>query len=117
VQQLFGIHAGTTYIPSVKRLSERNHDVNKRIGSSFIIDKESNELIVKLVNLLPVSVQTSINLSDLNVVAGKSELTVLSGELGDRGAVPETSSLEVSGQFNYDMPEYSLSIIRVKLNN
>jgi alpha-L-arabinofuranosidase len=117
VQQLFGIHAGTTYIPFVKRLSERNHDVNKRIGSSFIIDKESNELIVKLVNLLPVSVQTSINLSDLNVVAGKSELTVLSGELGDRGAVPETSSLEVSGQFNYDMPEYSLSIIRVKLND
>jgi hypothetical protein len=41
----------------------------------------------------------------------------LSGELGDRGAVPETSSLEVSGQFNYDMPEYSLSIIRVKLND
>ena len=52
-QLLFGQNSGNEYIPSVLTLSDNRDDVRKRIGISVVKDSLSQDLILKIVNLLP----------------------------------------------------------------
>ena len=115
VQKLFGNHSGNTYLPSLIRLSDNREEVNKRLASSFVIDKTSGDLIIKLVNLLPVDVSSTIDLTDIKPDHGsKASLTVMSGELNDRNVVPVVSSITVADKLPYKLPPYSFSVIRIK---
>ena len=62
VQKLFGNHAGNEYYSSLIVASDNREDIRKRIASSFVTDAETNDLIIKMVNLLPVAVSSTIDL-------------------------------------------------------
>jgi alpha-L-arabinofuranosidase len=114
IQKLFGHHSGNEYISGNIIRSDNREDIRKRVASSFVIDSQTNDLIIKLVNLLPVPVSSSIDLSDFNIADSQSDLIVMKGQPADRDVKPEASTLTVSAQLDYELPAYSFSIIRIK---
>lgn len=117
VQKLFGQNAGETYIPGTIQLSDKREDISKRVAMSVVQDAESKDIIIKLVNLLPAEVNAGIDLSALNIAGSEAVLSVLEGSPDDKMAAPKVGSLQVSDQFNYQLPAYSFSVIRLKTIN
>lgn len=115
VQKLFGQNSGTAYLPSSVRLERADAQVQKRIGSSVVVDPHTGDLIVKIVNYLPVENDFSVKLP-----AGcKSirEAQVLTGELADTRAVPvrlENAALDVENNaLSLKAPAYSFVVVRI----
>lgn len=110
-QKLFGCNNGVEYIPG--NLSVRgNEDVRLRVNSS-VVKAENGDLIVKLVNLLPAEVNMKLSLGNLANFDKSATLSVLTGKPSDRRAEPKESKLNVSEEMTYEMPAYSLSVIRI----
>lgn len=113
-QLLYGQNSGDTYLPStVTLLNNEQEEVKKRVGVSVVSDSKNGDLILKMVNLLPVTVraQVSVPLSGETRVATK---TILTGDPAERKAYPVSMMMQVDQSFPYEMPAYSLTIIRVK---
>lgn len=108
VQQLFGQNSGTTYIPAFVK---GNHD-QRKVAVSMVED--GGFLVIKLVNLLPVPVAATVDLSELPVTEGPALLTVLKGEPDDRAAKPQQSTLNITRNLSYSLPAYSFSVIKIK---
>ncbi|WP_238480279.1 alpha-L-arabinofuranosidase C-terminal domain-containing protein [Mangrovibacterium lignilyticum] len=115
VQKLFGQNAGDEYIASQVSLSESKKEMTKRVASSLVRDSKTGDYILKLTNLLPVAVNSKIDLANLPVEAGEAALTVLQGEVTDEKAMPESSTIAVASKFEYNIPAYSFSVIRFKV--
>ncbi|WP_340110759.1 alpha-L-arabinofuranosidase C-terminal domain-containing protein [Maribellus mangrovi] len=113
VQKLFGQNSGDEYIASSIKLSDGNEQVTKRVGSSLVRDSKTGDFILKLVNLLPVQIDAKINFTELPVATEEAALIILQGEVTDEKATPKTSSISVSSEFEYKLPAYSLSLIRL----
>ena len=117
VQQLFGQNAGDEYLPASIALSNNRGDVRKRVAVSFVRDSKSNDLIVKMVNLLPVVVHATLDLQGIRLADGKAAKTVLTGAPDDRNAKPATSTCTVSESFTSELPAYSLTVLKMKMGH
>ena len=117
VQQLYGQNSGDTYLTSDVRLSEKDESVRKRVAVSVVRDSKTNDLIVKMVNMLPVAVNTTVNLEGMDAIGTSAIRTVLTGAPGDKKARPVTDQIKVSGEFPCTLPAYSFSVIRIKPEN
>ncbi len=115
VQKLYGNNSGEEYIPGNLKLSTGDQNAIKRVSYSVVKSKDSNDLIVKLVNMLPVNVNSKLDLSAFISNDKGGKLTVLKGDPKDRGAKPEESEITISGNTSYQLPAYSFSVIRVHL--
>lgn len=117
VQKLFGGNEGTEYIPGQMSLSNEIEDVRLRIAYSMIKDTTTGDMILKLVNLLPVEVQLNTDLSPWIGVEGitgiKSSLT---GMPTDKKGKTVTGIIEVGAHEKLQLPAYSLTCIRFKGN-
>lgn len=113
-QLLYGQNAGTEYLPSDVQVKTRQDAVKKRIGVSVVRDEHTGDLIVKLVNLLPVSAKANIELPSLECMNKSAVKTVLAGGPKDKLAKPVESTLEVDESFVYELPAYSFTVIRVQ---
>lgn len=114
VQKLYGQNAGDQYIPSEISLSNNQENVKNRIAISVVQDSKSNDVIVKLVNLLPVAVNSSIDLKNLNLGSKEAVKTVLKGDPSDKNAKPVVSACSVSEINNTELPAYSFTVYRIK---
>ena len=112
-QLLYGQNSGTEYVASDVQVKTRQAAVKKRIGVSVVRDASTGDLIVKLVNLLPVTAKADVQLPSLEGMDLTAAKTVLTGEPTDKLARPVASTLEVSERFAYDMPAYSFTVIRI----
>lgn len=112
VQKLYGQNAGDQYIPSLTNLDNQDGRVKIRIGSSIVRDSKTGDVIVKLVNLLPVSVEADINLSGISTIGSSATRTVLTGT-PESTPVPITDTVEVGENFKQQLPAYSFTVIRV----
>ena len=110
-QLLYGQNSGDTYLPADRRIDNSRQDVQRRIGTSVVRDSKTGDVMVKLVNLLPVPVKTQLN--GLPLQAGQATLHVLSGSPTDRQARPVEKEVSVADLSQYEMPAYSLSVIRI----
>jgi len=117
VQQLYGQNSGDTYWESTIKLSEQSESVTKRVASSVVRDSKTNDLIIKLVNMLPVAVTSEINLPALENLEKSAICTVLSGKPDSRTARPGTSQIEISKDFSYQQPAYSFTVIKIKMTS
>lgn len=113
VQQLFGQNSGDRYLSSQLKVGDKTEAVQKRIATSVVRETASGDVIVKLVNILPVEVDSKINLNDSEIQKNRAIQTVLSGSPDDKNAGPKTSEISVSGDFSYRMPPYSFTVIRI----
>lgn len=114
VQKMYGNNAGDVYLPNKITLSEGNESVQKRIGVSVVCDTQSNDLILKLVNMLPVAVNTQLNLKNLGVTASNASRILLTGTPDSKTALPKTDTIAVNEDFSAALPAYSFTLIRIK---
>ena len=112
-QLLYGQNSGDTYLPADRKIDNPRQDVQKRIGTSVVRDSKTGDWIVKLVNLLPVSVKAKVE-GLVQTEKGKAVLQVLSGKPTDKNARPVKKDVSVAELSQYEMPAYSLSVIRIK---
>lgn len=116
VQQLYGQNPGDVYLQSSIKLSDTNNEVSKRIGVSAVQDNTSGDLIVKLVNLLPVTVTPSIDFTNFST-AENAVYTLLSGNPEKTTARPVTQKIAAKEAFSKELPPYSFAVIRVKMSS
>ncbi len=117
VQRAFGHHAGSEYVFSDLKVSG-GKDVEERLDKSVVIDRETGDIIIKIVSMLPKSASVTINLGE-EILKGRNagaEHHILSA--GDAQAKEwETNTVRtiaVSPTFTVDIPQYSVSVIRVR---
>ena len=114
VQQLFGANAGDRYVQTNLTTPDLRKDVRARTAFSSVIDSKSGDLVLKMVNMLPVERPFDLSIPGLNGYQPKAALTVLSGHPHDKGARPVESEIDVSEKFSYVMPPHSLNVVRIK---
>lgn len=110
IQQAFGQHAGQTYLFSDLQLSNQDEAVNKRIGKSIVRDAKTGDIIVKLVNLLPVEVDLELDLSAIGIRKQEVKATVIAGKPTDRTARPVAATLELD---RCKLSPYSFTVFRI----
>ncbi|MDE5607404.1 MAG: carbohydrate binding domain-containing protein [Muribaculaceae bacterium] len=107
VQKMFGNNAGTLYKPAEIKLSDNNPDLFCRLGQSVVVDTQTGDTIIKLVNLTPATVNTSLPLS------GIADYTILAGLPSDRNVSESTGTIDIN-EGAYIQPPYSFSVLRFK---
>ncbi len=125
VQQLCGNNIGSRYVYgdiAVKATVEgrngnmtevNNESASLRVRSSVVIDEESNDMIIKLVNITPFDTPIELQL-DIQSYQPKATVNVLSGKPSDSDIKPAISSLMLKSGTVYTAPAYSFSVIRLK---
>lgn len=113
-QQLYGQNSGNVYLPADVKVDNGREDVKRRIASSVVRDSVTGDVIVKLVNMLPVAVNASVSMSGIAVADAQAKVKVLKGVPTDTQAKPAESTLAVGSDFGYEMPAYSLTVIRIE---
>ena len=113
VQKLYGQHAGDHYIPSQVNLDNQDSRVKLRVGSFIVRDSKTGDVIVKLVNLLPVSIETDVRLPGMDGIQSSATRTVLAGA-PEATPLPVTDTIEAGTSFKQELPAYSFTVIRLK---
>lgn len=116
VQQLYGQNSGDTYLASEVRILDKTEAVHKRVVVSTVRDSKTGDLIVKLVNMLPVAVNANVILNGVRDILSQATRTILTGLPTDKNARPVTDQISVSSEFPYTMSAYSFTVIRIKKN-
>lgn len=114
IQLLYGQNTGTEYLLSEVSVNISRESVRKRIGVSVVRDAHTGDLIVKLVNLLPVAARADVELPSLEGMSPVAVKTVLTGNPNDKTARPVESAMEVSEKLAYELPAYSFTVIRIQ---
>ena len=113
VQKLYGQNSGDVYLPSEVTLSNKNEKVTKRVAVSVVRNSGSNDLILKMVNVLPVEVNAKVNLGNAGPLNPSAVRTVLTGAPDDENARPVTDKITVGSNFIYNLPPYSFTVIKI----
>ncbi|WP_407430104.1 alpha-L-arabinofuranosidase C-terminal domain-containing protein [Arcticibacter sp.] len=112
VQQLYGQHAGDRYIPAAVTLSDQSENIRKRIAYSVVRDSQSNDLIIKMVNILPVPVHAELDLAGIKFHGTKISKTVLSGNPADTAVKPVITDFVASKNNTLELQPYSFTVLR-----
>ena len=113
IQQLFGQNSGDTYIQNELKLSNYDENVRKHVASSVVRDSKTGDIMLKLVNILPIEINTNINI-DTDNFQNSAVKTILTGKPEDKNVEPKTTEILVSKDFNCQLPPYSFTLIRLK---
>lgn len=113
VQQLYGQNGGDIYFPSSVALSVNQEAIKKRVACSMVKDSATGEITIKLVNLLPVPVNTTLDLN-LKQQRFNAIKTVLSGNPADKKVLPVKTSIALSSGKPVEIPAYSFTVIKFK---
>ncbi len=113
VQQLFSLNAGHAWVQNTLAVESRQESVARRIACSVVTDRKG-DLVVKLVNLLPVTVSMQVKTEGMSDLLPSGEKTVLAGMPGDRDLRPETTEINAAPFFSVELPAWSFTLIRLK---
>ena len=101
VQQMYGQNTGNEYLTSTVALNNDQSAVRKRIGVSVVRNREQGDIILKLVNMLPVSTKAQVALPSLTGMDIQAQITILSGQPEDKSVCPVSGSIKAGGKFYY----------------
>lgn len=122
VQKLFSLNKGTDVVPALH--DNRSLAGEDSLYASAVIDRKSNELIVKMVNTSATTQPIQLNIEGVKKLSGAGMLTVLENtelsainKIGDAAAVsPSDRQIEVKGKaVNVDAAPHSFTVFKVKL--
>lgn len=122
VQKLFATNAGTKLIPV-------NMDKNPVKGqeglyASSVLDEQTREIIVKVVNSQASSRTANISLNGVGKLASEAQvITLTSNDLEDVNSLqnpeniaPKSSTIKVTGKkMSLNIPAYALLVLKVKM--
>lgn len=125
VQMMCGQNAGDEYVYSTMNANDvrQNNtggrpqniqpEIDKRVKTSVVADKETGDLIIKVVNALPVENNLTITPSSLEGYnAASASITSISGNANDRNIAKPTAKT-ISLSEDVKLPAYSFSVIRI----
>jgi alpha-L-arabinofuranosidase len=112
VQKLYGQHAGDVYLPSTIALDNNQDAVKKRVAVSIVRDTKTNDLVIKMVNCLPVAVHTTI----AGITGGQAMKTVLQGKPADNDLQPVETALTLAQATDIELAAYSFTVLRIHAN-
>ncbi len=126
VQKLFGNNAGDKYARTAANLlnndgralpdNDRNAPLLKRFASACVIDSKTNTATVKIVNLLPFEVRTTLKLDNLGPASVKATKTVLSGNPDQRDVRPaEPEDVTLDSSTALALKPFSLTVLSFPL--
>ncbi|MBQ7495011.1 MAG: carbohydrate binding domain-containing protein [Bacteroidaceae bacterium] len=110
VQMLCGQSQGNQYLPCTFTAEGQRPEVNNRLAVSTVHDTTTGKTYIKLVNLLPVPVTTSLEMGDLAHAATAATSITLAGAWNDQQARP-TAPASVNLAAPISLPAYSLTVI------
>jgi alpha-L-arabinofuranosidase len=113
VQKMYGNNSGNQYFPAQLQLSSENEAVRKRVAVSVVRDTTSGNVIIKMINLLPVTTNAAIDLSAVDLPDFEAEKLVMSGDPADKHVVPVSSKINISKEFTETLPAYSFTVIKI----
>ncbi|MXN89666.1 alpha-L-arabinofuranosidase [Flavobacterium sp. Sd200] len=113
VQQLYGENPGDIYLQSSITTTDNNSEVSKRIASSVVQDSATGDVIIKLVNALPVAVTPSVNLNGL-ATKDAASYTVLTDKPDSKTSRPAAVKISAKEALSKELPPYSFTVIRLK---
>lgn len=131
VQRMVGQNVGDEYVYSTLEFDYTqkgdrktyNSDIAKRLKTSVVEDKETGDIIIKIVNALPIANTVSIDLGDKITFNDKQKgayrttaqvETLTDKNLRARNVSTTTSQLTVGNSFTFDAPQNSFSVIRIR---
>ena len=117
VQKMFMTNQGDHYFDNVIKTVK----TDSLQASSCVMDSNSGDVILKLVNVDGVSKTMEIDLSRFKHLSNRAVQTVLAGKAKDENTfdnphavVPVQTDVKVNKKFSYEAPPMSLTVIRVK---
>lgn len=121
VMRLYGENPGTLYMESNLDVDSDNEKAVARIGTSIVKDEKTGEIILKMVNMLPVETEMKVDLRNLfdsgSAAVGGSmnaKRTVMSGDPADTKASLKTDRVSLeSPLFTCPLPAYSFTVMRI----
>ena len=124
VQKLCGNNAGDKYAFTSANLTngsrpladnDETAPLRKRFAASCVIDSKTNTATVKIVNLLPFEVKTTLKIDELSssVRAAKTVLSGSPDEVNVRPSEPETITLDKSSELT--LKPFSLTVLSFSL--
>ena len=115
IQQMYGMNSGDEYLESTIHLSVTSEATSKRIAVSAVKDSRTGDLILKLINVLPIATTATISLDNFQIKGNTAEEITLSGKLDETNQTPKYGTCQISNEFTKQLPANSFTIIRVKI--
>jgi alpha-L-arabinofuranosidase len=120
VQQMFGANQGDASPPQSFAV-EGEFGRGECVAASAVVDAESGDLIIKLVNKTPEAVTTAIKVAGAASFAPAAVRTILAGDpraTNDREhprrIVPQTEEFAVAEDFELESPAFSCTVLRLR---
>lgn len=115
VQKLFSHNAGDVYLDSKTEIVSGDNDgVKERIRASVAEDSESGDTVLKLVNLLPVECEMSVDLDTVKSTRDAEKTVLTCAKPDDENAKITQERVKLGGRFTEKLPPYSLVVIKFK---
>lgn len=116
--RLYGENSGNKYLNADVKIDSDNEKVRARIGSSIVKDEKTGDIIIKLVNMLPVETTMEVDVTKF-YPEGKGAIssvrTVMSGKPADDKASVKTDRVTLDSPFfNIPLAPYSFTVLRLK---
>ena len=116
--RLYGENSGNKYLDATVRIDSDNDKVRARVGASVVKDEKTGDIIVKLVNMLPVEASMEVDLKKFYPAgqgAVNSIRTVMSGKPADEKASVKTDRVSLDSPFfTIPLSPYSFTVLRLK---
>ncbi len=116
VQKLFSLNSGIHYYPEVVSFDRED----KTLAQSCVVDSAGN-IILKIVNVSKEPAKAYLDLSPFKGFDKEAHLKLLQGDPKDEDTrehpdkvLPKGKLLKVKNKTTYQVPPYSLSVIRIK---
>lgn len=114
IQQIFGNNTATTYVESDLNIDSHDQKLKNRIACSVI--KNENEVIIKFVNLLPMSVDLNLDAIDISQTDIQSIAeTTLHGSPDSRDVKPIKSQMNFQDLKDFKLKPYSFTMLNIQL--
>ncbi len=116
--RLYGENSGSRYLKNEFHVDTDNEKVAARVGASVVKDEETGDIIVKLVNMLPVETTIDVDLKKFfpdGQGAVNSVRTVMNGAPSQEKASIKTDRVSLASPFfSIPLPAYSFTVLRIK---
>lgn len=118
IQKLFSVNRGNRYFDQVVTHEDKK---NKVLASSCVQDSRTGDIVLKFVNPTDKATRMNVDLKPFGRIKSKAVLTVMTGGKDVKNTreepdniVPVESEFKAGKKFGYELPPYSVSLIRIK---
>lgn len=122
VQQLFSLNQGDWYYPNIISFSKDAAGFkDSTLAASCVKDSKTGDIIIKLVNAGASNAVASFKLTAFGKLAAKADVQILKGTPAMKNTLqqpqqvmPASMQLALKNNMQYELPAYSLTVIRIK---